>query len=127
MVHKPLPLHILEVAERSTGKTQDRNGLFHFFDSFGPLCLLGHEGRWPTVICCYISKTFHDVTGGKMVIICMQIINSDFCDCTNKISTWEVVERRDTMDRKGGTSLTELLTKVEITGAAISQTSNKSI
>ena len=55
-----------------------------------------------------------------MVIMCMQIINSDFCDYTNKIATWEVAEMRDIMDRKGGTSLTELLTKVEITRAAMS-------
>lgn len=50
----------------------------------------------------------------------MQISNSDFSDYTNKIATWEVVVMRDIMDRKGGTSLTEVLTKVEITRAAMS-------
>jgi len=34
---------------------------------------------------------------------------------------------RDIMDRKGGTSLTELLTKVEITSAVMSQISDNRI
>lgn len=49
--------------------------------------------------------------------MCVQIIQSDFCDYT--VFCDYIVEMTDIIDIKGGTSLTELLTKVDITRAAI--------
>lgn len=53
------------------------------------------------------------------IILCMQVVSSDYYDYIKEIATWKVVEMRDIIGGKWGISLMELLTKLEITKAEV--------